>query len=399
MDNPAIVIPAFNRPQALARLLVSLQRAHYPHDLAPGGIPLVISIDRGAGPQGEHDAEVAQVAADFHWEHGEKQVVLQEQHLGLVDHFHWCGDQSLKYGAVIHLEDDLYVSPVFYAFARAALESSAGDERIAGVSLYALWFNGYTHLPFIPLSDEADAFYLQIPYTQGQALTAGQWSRSLERQSTRRPQAGPYDPLHEMFQHFNPQDWFPARTRYLVETERFYLFPRQSLSTGFGDAGTHFTRLSPAFQTPLQNFKTDYRFKPLDESLAVYDSFFELLPSRLNRLTDAFRGCEYDVDLNATKAARHLRRPYALTTRPLEAPLRTYARAMWPLEANVIEGIPGMGISFGETTKVDWGRLASYWVEKENYEFFTRRRSPGRRRSLRFLLARLYGGSRSGRPG
>jgi hypothetical protein len=40
--NPAIVVNAYNRPQALARLLDSLQAARYP-DGVP--IPLVISLD------------------------------------------------------------------------------------------------------------------------------------------------------------------------------------------------------------------------------------------------------------------------------------------------------------------------------------------------------------------
>ncbi len=45
--TPAIVVSAYNRPEALARLLASLRKAAYPADARQ---PLVISIDRGDHP-------------------------------------------------------------------------------------------------------------------------------------------------------------------------------------------------------------------------------------------------------------------------------------------------------------------------------------------------------------
>ncbi len=59
--NPAIVINAYNRPDALRRLLSSVERAQYP----PGKpVSLVISIDRGEG--GVHP-QVAAIADGFAW--------------------------------------------------------------------------------------------------------------------------------------------------------------------------------------------------------------------------------------------------------------------------------------------------------------------------------------------
>ena len=64
---PAIVVNAYNRPAALARLLNSLQQAVYP---VGAQVPLIISIDRGGDPQ------VRVLAENFAWPHGPKTVTL-----------------------------------------------------------------------------------------------------------------------------------------------------------------------------------------------------------------------------------------------------------------------------------------------------------------------------------
>jgi len=78
-----------------------------------------------------------------------------------------------------------------------------------------------------------------------------------------------------------------------------------SLSTGCGDAGTHFNRTVTFFQAALQRSKQTYTFKNLDDSVCVYDSFFEILPDRLNRLNERLSAYNYDVDLYATKTERN----------------------------------------------------------------------------------------------
>jgi hypothetical protein len=377
--NPAIVVSAYNRPEALLRLLASMRKAHYP---GGDGARLVISIDRGGHPG---NARVVEAAKAFEWPHGPKEVIHHPEHLGLVKHVFFCCGLTQTYGDVIFLEDDLVVSPVYYTYAAQALDFYRADERIAGVSLYALWFNGYTQQPFVPLADEADVFFLQTPYTQGQAFTRGQWARFAEWRASgdRRLTGG--DNLHEFFFHFDAEDWFPMLAKYVVATNRFVVYPRVSLTSGAGDAGTHFAQASSFFQTPMQLVKDRYHFKPLDDSVAVYDSFFEILPDRLNRLTDAFRGLDYDVDLYATKARRNLRAEFVLTSRLCRSPRVSFGKAMWPMEANVFEGVPGAEISFCRAGDVCWDWWSDFETRKRNHDYFTRRRRMSRR--LRLLFA------------
>jgi len=381
--TPAIVINAYNRPYALARLLTSLGRAHYP---AGSKIPLVISLDPS-----EKTPEVRAVAEQFDWPHGPKNIIVHEQHLGLVRHFFACGDLSQTLGSIILLEDDEVVSPVFYLFAQQAMTFYAHDEAIGGVSLYALWFNGYTRQPFTPLPDEADVYFLQVPFTQGPAFTPSQWSGFRDWCAAQHADAGLADRMHPAWFRFPPNDWFPLLAKYLVATRRYFVCPRVSLVTNFGDTGTHFAQSTLFFQAPLQRGKAVYCLKPLAESAIVYDSFFELLPERLNRMTDCLHSYVYDVDLNAIKSRRNLPSEYVLTSRLCRKALYSFGKLMQPMEANVIDQVPGRGIYFCRSDDVRWDRLAEWSTLKSNYEFSSRGQRPGKRRYLQFALAGLLG--------
>jgi hypothetical protein len=378
--TPAIVVCAYNRPTALQRLLRSLQAAYYPPDRA---VPLHISIDRGDTPAVQAVKEVSEA---FDWPYGPKQVELQARHLGLLGHFYASGELSCRYGEIILLEDDLMVSATFYDYACQALDAYRDEPRIAGVSLYSLWFNGYTHHPFTPLPDDSDTFFLQIPYTQGQAFTQSQWEQFTSWQAAGQHLSGRLPGLPDMFLRFDAEDWFPMRTRYLVDSQRYYVFPRQSLATGAGDSGTHFAQPSYFFQVPLQNFKRRYQFQAFDEAPAVYDAFFEILPERLKRLTPAFKGYDVCVDLNGSKARHNLTRKYVLTSRPAGGAIRRFGRSMWPAEANLLYEAPGDDIRLCEVEDLHWGRLADLAVRKANYDYATRRHPTGKKALIQFTM-------------
>lgn len=377
---PAIVVNAYNRPAALARLLNSLQQAAYP---VGAQVPLIISIDRGG------DLEVQMLAENFAWPHGPKTVTLQAQHLGLVQHFFACGDLTQRYEAIVYLEDDLTVSPVFYAYAAQVLAFYRQDDRVAGCSLFGLWFNGYTQQPFVPLPDGSDAFFVQVPYTQGLAFTVEQWARFEAWRHSPAMTVPPTVPLHEAWSHFDREDWFPLLARFVITTDRYFVFPRVSQATGWGDAGTHFSWASRFFQVPLQRGKLVYDFKTLDEADAVYDSFFELQPDRLNRLTDQLHGHDYTLDLYATKSPVNLRAEYVLTSRRCRNPVVTFGKTAWPLEMNIVERVPGADIALCRTQDVRRDRLANLHLWRSQHEYFARGRLPKLTTVLKLIAARV----------
>lgn len=379
-DRPAIVIPAYNRPEALARLLSSLRRGAYPPD-----VPLVISIDAG----GAREREVTAVANACDWPHGPVRIIHHRQNIGLTGNVFFCGGLACEYGAVILLEDDLYAAQRLYTYAAAALDFYADDPRVAGIALNALWFNGYTHHPFVPYPDDGDVFFLQVAWFQGQAYTATQWQRFAEWRTAADPRVTPDDGLHPSLGQFPPTDWFPLKMKYLAQTNRFYVFPRESLTTNFGDVGTHFAKATDFFQVPLQHRRRSFRFLELDTAVAVYDTFQEMLATRLSRLAPALRNYDYAVDLNGTRSPAALSAPYALTSRPSRAPVRSYAKRLWPLEANVIEAISGDEIVLSRSADLATGRLADWRIASSNQRYFARGRTSLRQRLLHTLLRRL----------
>jgi hypothetical protein len=375
----AIVINAYNRPAALTRLLNALCGAHYP---ANGEVPLVVSIDRGGS------ADVAVLAERFEWPFGPKQVLMREEHLGLLQHFFACGDLTEQYESIIYLEDDLLVSPVFYDYATQALTFYRGDDRIAGVSLYGLWFNGYTQQPFVSLADGSDVFFVQVPYTQGLAMTRDQWADFTRWRQSSMASAASTVPMHGAWSHFDAEDWFPILARFVMTTNRYFVFPRVSLTTGCGDAGTHFAQASRFFEAPLQRGKCRYDFKSLADADAVYDSFFELRPDRLNRLTDQVRNYDYAVDLYATKSRSNLRSEYVLTSRRCRRPIKSFGKSRWPLEMNVIEPAPGTGIYLCRTEDIRWDAVSRLMTWYDNMVYFTRGHTPRLSTVLKLMLAR-----------
>ena len=386
--NPAIAIPAFSRPASLQRLLDSIGAADIPR-----GTPLLISVDRTQEARHrEGNAAVLDLVKRFRWPNGPLEVVVQPEPLGLVGNVFFCGAAALTYGAALVLEDDLIVSARFHAYARQALDACADDPRLAGISLNSPWFNGFTRQPFIPLLDDGDVFFLQLSTPQGQVYTAAQWAAFAAWLATATSETG-RSLVHDLFSAFPPDDWLGTKARYLADTNRYYVYPRESLSTASGDAGTHFARATAFFQAPLQGRRRDFRFLRFDEATAVYDGFYELRPDRLDRLTDRLGGYVYDVDLYATKPGRQLRAETVLTTRPCRHPLLTFGRAQRPLEANVIAGAPGRGISLARREEVDMGPLAKRAARYANDRYFARYDHPGRISRLTGALAnRLYRG-------
>lgn len=377
--HPTIVVMAYSRPHALSRLLQSLAKAHYPSEVG-----LLFVVDAG----GAHSEAVRKLATDFEWPYGCKTLIFHQVPLGLFQNFLFCGDLTAKYGSIVLLEDDLYLSPHFYSYVlqMAALEAELGD-RVAGVSLSGPWFNGFTHYPFTPLSDGADTYYMQVAWYHGQLYSAAQWAR-FRAWYAQGGDRGIKRPLHELFDDFPQTDWFPVKTKYLVATKRYYLFPRVAYATNFGDAGTHLqgTRF---FQTPLQMGMRHLEVHRFDDALAVYDSFQELLPERLMKLTNQLAGEKFSVDLNGTKTLGNIPTDYVLTIQPSSNPLFQFADVMHPLEINVIEGIVGDQISFAQKADLQRGWPARASTDWRLYNHHSRGRRLGNRTRIKRLFGRV----------
>ena len=237
--NPAIVAVAFNRPLSISRLLDSLTKADY----QATSVPLVISVDFSDSDNGE---QVRKIAESFVWPFGEKELIFHDRNLGLRKHILSCGDLTEKYGSVIVFEDDLSVSPCFHNYASAALDFTADQSNVAGVSLYHYRTHFLKRLPFIPLYDGHENYYLQNPSSVGQAWSREQWNgfrswydTKLKVDASLNEKLPDNLPIHPRVANWPESSWLKFFIWYMVEQQKYFLFPRVSYSTNHHDVGTH----------------------------------------------------------------------------------------------------------------------------------------------------------------
>ena len=393
MQGPAIVAIAYNRPEPLKRLLSSIEAASYPEGAEP---VLVISIDNSGSD------EVPAAAREFEYTHGEKVIIEREQRMGLRDHVLSCGDLTEKYGSIIVLEDDLFVAPCFYEYAQAALEFTENDDRIGGVSLYDHLFNVHKREAFCAIDDGYDNWYFQFASSWGQAYTKKQWStfRSWYAENKDRDLSGTAVPAN--VSGWSARSWLKYYIVYLIENDRFFLYPKVSLTTNFGDVGTHACRSDSDLQVPLQcSEKAACDFSTLDQSMAVYDAFFEplgvmkegkpLLGSYAASHADGAQTIITDLygykplaDMIAKKKGSGSIPVLTSALLPYKL-IESYAVQMRPLSANVTYDVKGSGIYLYDAA----GDAAAPAKEPEALRYLYEYRGISAKRMLKIIKYRI----------
>lgn len=340
MYDPAIIIIAYNRAEALRRLLTSVAAADYPRD---SSIPLVISIDKG------DNADVTDVADSFVWEYGKKEVIKRTENMGLKAHVLACSKLTSEYGSSIILEDDLFVSNDFYDYSVAALEFAKNDDRIAGISLYNHLLNVHAREPFEAEKDESDNWYFQFASSWGQAYSAGQW-KAFEEWMQRNDNTPFPDTVPENVRTWDNGSWLKYYIRYVVETDKFFLYPNVSRTTNFTSGGTHRSGQAADFQVPLINKgNMGYRFRSLDESKSIYDAYFENVCLK-EKFADEKDGIT--IDLYGKKPVPE--KGLLLSSKALPYKIiRSYGRYLRPIEANIRNDIPGDAFRLYDTACPD----------------------------------------------
>ena len=336
VNSPVIVVSAFNRPSSLKRLLKSLALANYPS----AEIKLIISIDKSEMTQ------VAEIAKDFLWKYGPKEIILHPKHLGLKSHILSCGDLTQQEGAIIVLEDDLLVSPHFYSFALHALNFYASSNVVAGISLYGYKVAESCFYPFEAIEDGSDCYFMQVASSWGQIWTSEQWSDFrvwLQANPILSKKSNIPSYLHKWGEH----SWKKHFIQYLIHSKKYFVFPRVSLSTNFEEPGTN-AASEKVFQVPLQLGERNYNFFQLRESRAIYDAWFEIEPDCLNKWNESLLKFDYTVDLYGTKNTDNINTKAVLTLKNGQSALLSFSDDLFPPENNVALNLHGSKIALRE---------------------------------------------------
>ncbi|UAW98040.1 hypothetical protein KEM63_14835 [Halopseudomonas nanhaiensis] len=355
--TPTIIVVGYNRPDSLTRLLSSLIKGHYP----PGNVRLVISLDAC------DTVEPRRVAEAFDWPFGEKRVLARPDRMGLREHVLSCGDLTEEYGDIIVLEDDLYVSPYFYEYATRALAYYGDDQDIAGISLYSLNFCQTSNLPFMPIDNgNADVYFLQLAASWGQAWSARHWQEFRRWLAANGNDISRIDNIPPDVRSWPESSWLKLYDAYIIDRNKFFVYPYRALSTNFGDPGQHFTMASSRFQVAVQQQSKEHRFVGLEESIAVYDAFCELLPRTFKRQNPRLAEYDFVVNLHAQKTPAH----GLQLTRTAQRGVMSFEFAMKPMELSVLNDLEGEGIALIESAELDRQAQNSPEAEYGLYRFF-----------------------------
>ena len=342
----AVIVVGYNRPGSLKRILQSLAKADYNYT----DITLHISIDHSG------NEEVAAIAKEFQWKYGEKRVICHPERLGLRRHIISCGDLTEEYGAVMILEDDLYVSPDYYNYAMQALEKYGDCPKIAGISLNTRKELLESPYPFYPLHTGYDVFFQQFASSWGQVWNRRMWKdfKTWYEQNQVLPQS-----VHvpQTILHYPETSWAKYYQTYVVEEDKYYVFSYDSLTTNFGDAGEHFNHASSAFQSVLFYGAKQYRMPEFKDGVK-YDIYGE--PVGLGRylgVPDEMLTCDFWGRKQEASYKKYLltccKKPYKV--------MKQFAMCMKPLELNVMENIQGEGIYLYDTEI----KVTSYMTDKQ----------------------------------
>lgn len=336
--NFGIVIIGYSNVDGIKRLLDSLDRVDFGND----ELTLIFSIDYSG------KMDVADLADTYSWKHGKKVVKAYKSNLGLRTHILKCGDYIDEYelDALIVLEDDIFVSPNAYRYALEAVHYYKDDKRISGISLYKHEYNINAKHPFCALNDGHDTFFMQYAQSWGQVWLRDQWhsfKKWYELESWKKLDSRLVPDNLKKWQN----SWLKYHIMYCIDTDTYFVYPYNSLTTDFSDVGVHGSRQNTDMQVPLDySIKREWHFASLDESMAVYDAFFQ------NITIKRMLSCENVLlDYYGVREVSDSIR-YVLSTKYMNCKIiKSWGLQLRPIEANIIYDIPGNDIFLYDITQ------------------------------------------------
>lgn len=333
MESIAIVAVGYNRPDSLEQLLRTIVNADYADDQ----VDLIISLDKG-----EKQKENISVAEKIYWQHGEKIIRSFPERVGLRAHIIQCGDLTDKYDAVVVLEDDLLVSPSFYSYVKQALYNYCDDEHIGGISLYRHYLNQGVNRPFEPVNNGYDIYLQQFAASWGQCWSKRMWDDFRKWYSINADKdLSEGNLLPSYISNWNQESWLKYYMRYIVEKDKYFIYPYYSLSTNCSEVGEHSRLPNNDYQVPLQEGSPQYRFPTFEQSIK-YDVFFERVGID-NIIFPELHGRKL-LDLYGNRTAYGNAR-YLISTNSLPYKVVRKAQLRYrPIEVNAIKPINGEGL-------------------------------------------------------
>lgn len=352
MKDIAIVVVAFNRDKSLKRLLNSLNALNVSKD---DEVPLYISIDR-AKEENLENKSVLKIANEFKWKFGEKVVDYKAENMGLRKHILECGKLTNKYENIIVLEDDIVVSPLMYKYAKQVIDYYKGEEKIAGFGVYSFQRNPVNNLPFYPINNGDDVYFMQYACSWGQIWTRDRWNDFYDWYKKNKDVDFSNNlNIPKYINSWGENSWLKFHIIYTILNNKFFVYPYIGLTTNFTDTGTHNKLNSIAYQTYMyfdNNKDVNFKFSPIDDSYNIYDAFFENM--KLKEIINCNKNIICDFYGKKTIEYIESKHGYLLSTKKYNYRIiKSYSLQMYPYEMNLVNEIYGKDIFLYDKEKTE----------------------------------------------
>jgi hypothetical protein len=205
-----VVVVGYSKDKSIDRLFQSLKLL-----VGVEKIDIVVSLDGGS------IETVVDISEQFVMDMPNAKLITRDVNLGLKKHMLECFKLGLEYDALILLEDDLIISKDTMAFVNSSLVSFSDIDTVAGFSLYSPEFNETAYLPFKPIQDGSDCFFMQIPSSWGLFLNKEQIRNFLNFVEQ---EDGVYINLPPNVRRWSDKSWKKIFYKYLVDTKKYFLY-------------------------------------------------------------------------------------------------------------------------------------------------------------------------------
>jgi len=218
------------------------------------------------------------------------------------------------------------------------------------LTLYAYQYNENASLPFSPLIDGNEVYFLQHPCSWGQAWTKKQW-QGFKSFYDANPKITSEDRIPESVKNWPESSWKKYFAKYMAEQYKYFIYPNISYATTFADLGVHWKDSMSFFQVTLEMQESpDFEFVSLDDSYNKYDAYFEIFPSSL---------IQFGVDINpdtcidvyGTKQLNMVSNKFLLSSKLCNNPIKSFGADMVPLIQNILYNNQGDILSYSTPEK------------------------------------------------
>jgi len=267
----AIIIPVYKRVESLKRLITSLLSSNITENT-----DLVFSLDNG------YSTNIYNYIKTVQWRYGDKKIILNKYKKGVDGNNIHCFKLGQYYDYFILLEDDCIVHPQFMDFTDDIINFySSQNDLLSGFSLYRYEKNEILQLPHLVPFNGNFTFFLQKVSSRGSFYSKEQSINFLNYLKLNQFRSK----IPKSIAKWGADNWEVIFTHYMVEYNKYIVFPRKSFSLPFGERGVHIKKSSDylTFRSELiWIYNKKINFENFHKTLLKYDAFYNICPDFFN---------------------------------------------------------------------------------------------------------------------